>query len=144
MPSDLEDAIHAAVLSSFVLTDAQKEAGVSFEECLTTTGIPLNINNLVTEFKDRWLYENSVVHPINYRRFSGSCLLLMYKNLNVTNLWPTELLALLRTYAFSTSTSELNIRERVSPVKAPIQERAHVSFSSDFEYTEYLQELFNS
>jgi hypothetical protein len=93
----------------------------------------LDVYKLVVAFKDRWLYQNYVPHPIRYDIFSGSALLLMYKNLGVTNLWPTELLALLRTYSFE-----------ANPDSDGVHSKAYVSFSSDLEYTSYLEELFNS
>jgi hypothetical protein len=138
----LKHTIAEALNASFVLSEEQKKSGLTLQQCLKTE-VTLSINSFVNEFKNRWLYQSSLLHPISYERFSGSCFLLMYKNLNVTNLWPAELLSLIRTYAFS-SKDPPTTRSKDPTSAASFHEREHVSFSSDLEYTEYLQQLFNS
>lgn len=94
-------------------------------------GISLDVDLLVTKFKSRWFSEGRYSHPIDYSLFTGSCVLLMYKNLQVTNLWPTELISLLRIFSL-----EENAKRKF--------DHAYVSFSSDEDYTVYLTELFYS
>jgi len=80
----------------------------------------------VNVFHREWLYQNKISRPIDYNAFSGSCFLVMYKNLSITNVWPSELVSLIRMHAFGHN----------------LKPTTHVAFYSDFDHTEYLRALF--
>ena len=94
--------------------------------------ISISASRFVATFKDIWVYQDSQPNPINYEFCTGGFFLLMYKNLSVTNLWPMELLALLRTFSYCSKSSN------ISDLK-----HAPISFYSDKEYTEFLRNLFH-